>query len=123
MSTAGEGGLMADKSSTGLEENLAGVLCYLFWWVSGLILAVLETRSNFVRFHALQSIYALGTINLSAFILYWLPIPILGIALFWIVWSIGVVLWIILMVKAYQGEMFKMPWAGNLAQAWVSKHQ
>jgi uncharacterized membrane protein len=123
MSTAGEGGLMADKSSTGLEENLAGVLCYLFWWVSGLILAVLETRSNFVRFHALQSIYALGTINLSAFILYWLPIPILGIALFWVVWSIGVVLWIILMVKAYQGEMFKMPWAGNLAQAWVSKHQ
>ena len=114
---------MADKSSTGLEENLAGVFCYLFWWVSGLILAVLETRSNFVRFHALQSIYALGTINLSAFILYWLPIPILGIALFWIVWSIGVVLWIILMVKAYQGEMFKMPWAGNLAQAWVSKHQ
>ena len=48
---------MADKSSTGLDENVAGVLCYLFWWVSGLIFAVLETRSNFVRFHALQSIH------------------------------------------------------------------
>jgi uncharacterized membrane protein len=112
---------MADKSSTGLEENLAGVLCYLFWWVSGLILAVLETRSKFVRFHALQSIYFMGAISLSAIILNW--IPLIGAALSMVVWSIGVVLWIILMVKAYQGEMFKMPWAGNLAQAWVSKHQ
>jgi len=110
---------MADKSSTGLEENLAGVLCYLFWWVSGLIFAVLETRSKFVRFHALQSIYFLGAINLSAIVLAW--IPLIGTALSMVVWSIGVVLWIILMVKAYQGEMFKMPWAGAQAEAWVNR--
>lgn len=112
---------MADKSSTGLEENLAGVLCYLFWWVSGLVLALLETQSKFVRFHAVQSIYVFGTISLIAIILNW--IPIIGGALSWVVWSIGVVLWIILMVKAYQGEMFKMPWAGNLAEAWVTRQK
>lgn len=112
---------MTGKSSTGLDENMAGVLCYLFWWVSGLIFAVLETRSKYVRFHALQSIYVLGAISLSAIILNW--IPFIGPVLSWLVWSVGVVLWIILMVKAYQGEMFKMPWAGKHAEAWVTRQK
>jgi len=73
---------MEGKSSTGLDENLAGVFCYLFWWVSGLVFAVLETRSKFVRFHALQSIYALGAISLSAIILNW--IPVIGTILSWL---------------------------------------
>ncbi len=107
------------KSSTGLDENMAGALSYLFWWVSGLIFALLETQSKFVRFHAIQSIYVLGVINLSAIILGW--IPFFGAVLSWIIWSIGVVLWIILMVKAYQGEMFKLPWAGQQAEAWVNR--
>ena len=112
---------MEGKSSTGLDENLAGVLCYLIGWVSGLVFAVLETRSNFVRFHALQSIYFLGAINLLAIALYW--IPVVGDVLTWLVLSIGIVLWIILMVKAYQGEMFKMPWAGKQAEAWVTRQK
>ena len=112
---------MTGKSSTGLDENMAGALCYLFWWVSGLVFAVLETQSKFVRFHALQSIYSLGAISLSTIVLNW--IPILGTLLSWAVWSIGVVLWIILMVRAYQGEMFKLPWAGNLAEAWLARQK
>jgi uncharacterized membrane protein len=114
-------GDMEGKSSTGLDENIAGVLCYLLWWVSGLIFAVLETRSKFVRFHALQSVYFLGVICLSLIALYW--IPVIGLALSMAVGSIGIVLSIVLMVKAYQGEMFKMPWAGNLAEAWVARQK
>jgi uncharacterized membrane protein len=41
------------KTSTGLEENVAGLLCYLFGWVSGLVFLLLETENRFVRFHAI----------------------------------------------------------------------
>ncbi|GAH19909.1 unnamed protein product [marine sediment metagenome] len=43
-------------------------------------------------------------------------IPVLGDVLAGLIWVLGVVLWIILMIKAYQGAMFKLPWAGDLAE-------
>ena len=52
------------KTSTGLEENIAGLLCYVAWWISGLIFLLLETENRFVRFHAVQSIIVFGIINI-----------------------------------------------------------
>jgi len=80
-----------EKSSTGLEANVAGLLCYVGWWVSGLVFILIEKESKF-------------------------GIPVLGVALVGLIWVLGVVLWIILMVKAYQGTMFKLPWAGDFAE-------
>ena len=99
-----------EKTSTGLTENVAGLLCYVLGWVSGLVFLLLEKENKFVRFHAIQSIIVFGIIFLVAIILSWIP---------WvgtIIWLLGVVLWIVLMVKAYQGAKYKIPWAGNIAE-------
>ena len=107
------------KTSLGLEPNLAGLLCYVLGWITGLILLILE-KDKFVRFHAIQSIVTFG-----AFTVVWIVlgifsrIPFLGIIFFIINWLIGIfafILWIVLMVKAYQGQSYKLPWAGNIAE-------
>ena len=101
------------KTSTGLDENVAGLLCYVLGWVSGLVFFLIEKKNKFVRFHALQSIIVFGVLTLASIVLTW--IPIIGWVIGWIIWVIAIILWILLMVKAYQGEKFKLPWAGNLA--------
>jgi uncharacterized membrane protein len=102
------------KTSIGLEPNVAGLLCYVLWWVSGLVLLLLEKENKFVRFHAIQSIIVFGAVTVLNIILPY--IPFIGWALASIVGLAAVVLWIILMIKAYQGEMFKLPIAGPIAE-------
>ena len=102
------------KSSTGLEENVAGLLCYILGWVTGLVFFLIEKDSNFVRFHAMQSIIVFGVLCVASIILNW--IPIIGQVLGGLIGLLALVLWIILMIKAYQGEKFKLPWAGDLAE-------
>ena len=104
-----------EKSSTGLDENVAGLLCYVLGWISGLVFILMEKQSKFVRFHALQSIYVFGVLTVASIILGWIPVigpvvlsPLLGL--------LGLILWILLMVKAYQGTKYKLPWAGNIAE-------
>ena len=98
------------KTSTGLEENVAGLLCYVLGWVSGLVFILIEKENKFVRFHAIQSIIVFGILFLASIILS--RILFLG----GIIGILGLVLWIVLMIKAYQGEKYKVPWAGNLAE-------
>ena len=103
-----------EKSSTGLDENIAGLLCYVLGWVSGLVFVLLEQKSKFVRFHAVQSIYVFGVLTIAVIILGW--IPLIGQVLSWLISVLGLILWIVLMVKAYQGAKYKLPWAGKLAE-------
>jgi uncharacterized membrane protein len=109
-----------EKTSTGLEANVAGLLCYVLGWVSGLVFILIEKENKFVRFHAVQSIVVFGSITVVSIILSILAvIPWIGIIfaiLGWIIYLLAVVLWIVLMVKAYQSTMFKLPWAGNFAE-------
>ena len=99
-----------EKSSTGLDENVAGLLCYVLGWVSGLVFFLLETENKFVRFHAIQSILVFGVLNIALIVLGW--IPVIG----WVIGVLGFVLWIILLIRAYQGVKFKLPWAGDFAE-------
>ena len=103
-----------EKSSTGLEANIAGLLCYVLGWVSGLVFILIEKQSNFVRFHAIQSIYVFGTLTVASIVLGW--IPVIGLVIQSLIWVLAVVLWIVLMIKAYQGEKYKLPWVGDLAE-------
>jgi len=103
-----------EKSSTGLEANVAGLLCYVLGWVSGLVFILIEKESKFVRFHALQSIYVFGVLNVAIIVFGW--VPFLNLVLPPLIGLFGFVLWIILMIKAYQGAMFKLPLAGDLAE-------
>ena len=107
-----------EKSSTGLDENVAGLLCYVLGWVSGLVFVLIETESKFVRFHAMQSIYVFGVLNIAFIVLRW--IPVIGVVLGGLIGVLGFALWIILIIKAYQGAKFKLPWSGNLAEKGAS---
>ncbi|MFC1916929.1 DUF4870 domain-containing protein [Chloroflexota bacterium] len=103
-----------DKTSMGLEPNLAGLLCYVVGWVTGLIFFILEKDNQFVRFHAMQSIVVFGVLTVISIILSF--IPVIGWILGWLLGVLGFILWIILMLKAYKGERYKLPWAGNFAE-------
>jgi len=107
------------KTSTGLEENVAGLLCYVGAWVSGLIFILLENENKFVRFHAMQSIIVFGFLSAVGFVFGW--IPFLGYIISPIVGVVAFVLWVVLIVRAYQGVMFKLPVAGDLAEKWSAK--
>jgi uncharacterized membrane protein len=107
---------MADeiKTSTGMNQNVAGLLCYLVGWITGLIFFLIEKDNKFVRFHAMQSIITFGGLTMLFILLGF--IPFLGWLLFPILGIVQLVLWILLMVKAYQGELFKLPVIGDLAE-------
>ena len=107
------------KTSTGLEENIAGLLCYVAWWISGLIFLLLETENKFVRFHAVQSIIIFGIINIILVIFGW--IPWFGWVVSSFVGGLAFVFWVVLMYKAYQGIMYKLPVTGDLAEKWSGK--
>jgi len=97
----------------GLPENVEAVLAYLLGWVSGIILYSLETRSDFVKFHAKQSII----IFLIATILIIIVSPISGFiggVLNGILWVAIILIWLYLMLKAFAKEKTKLPWIGNL---------
>jgi len=104
-------------SSLHMQENTAGLLAYLFGWVSGLVLYLLEKKSTFVRFHALQSLILFGVLSVAGIILRW--IPFIG-GILWAFLGIGTLaVWIIGMIKAYQGEMFKFPVVGDIAESQI----
>jgi uncharacterized membrane protein len=106
-----------DKTSTGLDENIAGLLCYVLGWVSGIIFILLEQENKFVRFHAMQSIIVFGIYSVATGILGW--IPVIGPVFIWVFSVIAFILWVVLMVKAYQSVRYKLPWAGDVAERWA----
>ena len=102
------------KSSLGLDANVAACLSYVFGLLSGIIFYVLEKENKFVKFHAMQSIVVFGAVFVLGIILPF--IPVIGLILLPIVYIGSIVLWIFLMVKAYQGETFKLPIVGDMAE-------
>lgn len=107
--------ITAGGSSIDLEPNVAGLLCYLGFWITGIIFLVIEQKNRFVRFHALQSIITFGALAVVGVILG--LIPYVGGFFGSVIGIISIVLWIILMVKAHQGELYKVPLAGQVAEA------
>jgi uncharacterized membrane protein len=109
-------------SSTGLDSNIGGLLSYVLGWITGLIFFLIEEKDEFVRFHAMQSLIVFGAITVLSIVLGLLfMVPYIGPVLGSFFWIATVVLWIILMVKAYQGERYKLPIAGNLAEKYSAK--
>ncbi len=103
-----------EKTSIGLTENVAGLLCYALGWISGIVFFLIEPENKFVRFHAIQSIVVFGALNIVGIIFGW--IPVIGAVFSWIISVLVFILWIVLMVKAFQGTRYKLPWAGNFAE-------
>ena len=105
-------------TGTGLSPNVAALLCYVAGWITGIIFFVLEQKNKFVRFHAVQSIVAFGTITVAGVLLG--LIPVVGDAFSAVIGIIGFIVWIIMMVKAANGEWYKLPWAGDVAEKIVA---
>ena len=126
------------KSSTGLDENIAALLSYVFGWVSGLIFFLIEKDSRLVRFHAMQSLLFNVLFGVIAIVL-WIFMAILLVistqisgvvstlisliaTLIWIALVIGVLVgWILCLIKAFQGQYFKLPIIGNFAEKFSAK--
>jgi len=106
-------------SSTGLPEHIAGLLCYLLGWVSGLVFYLLEKQSDFVKFHATQSIIVFGALTLTSIVLG--SVPFIGMLLAPLLSILALALWIILMIRAFQHVRYKLPWAGDLAEKYARK--
>ena len=101
------------KASTGLKSNVAGLLCYLLFWVTGLEFLFVENKDKFVRFHAIQSIVTFGALTVAFALVF---IPVIGWIFGWLSIIVAFVLWILLMVRAYQGKKIKIPLAGKIAE-------
>jgi uncharacterized membrane protein len=118
--------VVASPSSDGLAENVAGLLCYAVGWITGIIFLLIDKRP-FVKFHAAQSIVVFGALTifrigvgmifgvsgLVGFGLWAALSMLIGLAAF--------VLWILLMIKAYQHVLFKLPIVAGIAEGIAGK--
>jgi uncharacterized membrane protein len=106
-------------SSEGLAENVAGLLCYAVGWVTGLIFLLIDKRP-WVKFQAAQSIAVFGGLTVIRIGLLFMT-HFLGWGIQALLGLIGFVLWIFLMVKAYQHETVRIPIAADIADSLAGK--
>ena len=120
----------ASSGSSGLEPNVASLLCYICSPISAIIFLVIEKNNRDVKFHAWQSIFlAVAVIAISivltilSFIMFRISYGLGGVFQF-VVWifDLGVLaLVIVAMIKAYQKERWHIPFIGNLAEQQANK--
>jgi len=109
----------AASPTEGLQENVAGLLCYLLGWVTGIIFLLIDKRP-WVKFQAAQSIVVFGGLTVLRIALAFMGGlfgGFFGWGLFAILGVVGVILWILLMVKAFQHETFRVPIAADIADS------
>jgi uncharacterized membrane protein len=126
------------KSSTGIDENIAALLSYVFGWVSGLIFFLIEKDSRLVRFHAMQSILLNAAALIVGIVLWfaWVIIALIFsqisdvlatlvsfvLGLLILVFYIGLLIAVVFcLIKAYQKQYFKLPVIGNFAEKFSTK--
>jgi uncharacterized membrane protein len=107
------------KTALGIDENIEALLCYVLGWITGIVFLVLEKENRFVRFHALQSLAAFLPIFVILVIIG--MIPFIGWFLSVIISIFTLILWLFLMFKAFKGEKYKLPWAGDFADQQSSR--
>jgi uncharacterized membrane protein len=99
-----------DQSSTGLDENVAGFLCYLLGFITGIVFLVMEKKSGFVKFHAKQSTITFLGLFVISLMIGW--IPVIGT----LILILSLILWLVLMIKALQGKRYSLPIVGKMAE-------
>ena len=95
------------QSSTGLPENLANFIAYLFGWVSGLLILLVEKENQAVRYHGAQSVTVFGALTALNLLLPFLPA--VGPLLLGLVAPISMLLWIGLMAMSLLGSAPRLP--------------
>ncbi len=125
--SAGPAAGYSAPSTEGLSENVAGLLAYLLGWLTGIIFLLIDKRP-WVRFQAAQSIVVFGglfAIRMALGIMIVSGGGLIGFGLVgmlrMLIGLITLVLWILLMVKAYQHETFRVPIAAGIADGIAGK--
>lgn len=123
-----QGGYAPQPAAADMTDNLAGMLCYIAGFITGIIFLVIEpyNKKPIIRFHAFQSIF----LNV-AFIALWIVLTIVRAVLwsavgfgmfgligliFTLVWLAGIGIWIYMLISTYQGKTIVLPVIGPLAQ-------
>ncbi len=126
------------KTALGLDTNVGALICYVgnficsFGLIYSIIVVVTDKNNKLVRFHAFQSILCsvlgliLGLIAAVSGVIGGAIDAIIGIPLLsliiglvlLVIGLIGLVMFIKAAINAYRGEIYKLPFIGNLADKW-----
>jgi len=123
----GDGGPKGKTALGGLDANLAAALGYPVGIIA-LIMVIMEKQNRFARFHALQSLLLIGAwivIFILSSVVFGIIAAVLNtpaifglLSLLWLVWFAAL---IFCAYKAYQGEWFKLPVLGDMAEKFAGK--
>src|SRR5688572_7677437 len=124
--------MMSDEllSSTGLSPRVAAPLAYSGWWITGLVVWLVERRDPYVRFHAAQAVTAFGLV--AALIAAFAALAVASLSLLpsaftlfvWaaaLTWVVGMLLWVVTMWKAASGDAWRIPVAAALAERLITR--
>ena len=108
------------------NRNLVAALSYFLGFITGVVILLVEKDDKFIRFHAMQSTLVFGAIFVLDIILGAIigAIPFLEFAssLFnMLVFIIALIIWIVSMLKAFQGQIYKWPVVGNIAERQIGR--
>lgn len=114
------------KAKSGGDSNIMGVVAYLFWPLSSIILYLIKKDDSFVKFHAVQSLL-LGIVVFVLFVVYMIGSTVLGfvtmgfsmlltLPLMMLLSLAVMVYWLFVMWKTFQGETYKVPFIGGFAE-------
>jgi uncharacterized membrane protein len=116
----------------GNNKNSLAAFAYVLGLITGILVLIIENKDKYVKFHAIQSILFCVAAAIVGWVLglLFMPVMFLGGFMmnpFWIVTSIisviyalaVLVIWIMLIVRAYGGQKYKLPFIGDLAEQWA----
>jgi len=133
------------SATTKLAPNKAGFLCYVGFWVTGIIFLIIERKDKLVRFHAMQSLVVFGILHIIWGVAmrwaawgfwgwgYWggfypgrglYPgLWLAGTVIFGIFFAIWWILWAVLMYRTYHNRLYKVGLfgLGNFAERMLAK--
>jgi len=106
-------------NTTQTTETFKAVACYVFGFFTGVIMLILEKNNQLIRFHAMQSTLVFSGIYISILLVQ--MVPVLGGLVVLFLKILAVILWLLLIIKAYKGEKYKLPFIGQIAEDQVGK--
>ena len=110
---------MSETTDTKQNQNIIAALTYLLGFITGIIFLFVEKNNKFIRFHAMQSTITFGGLFVLNIVLQ--AVPFFGQVVSSLLSLAGLIVWIVLMIKALQGEYFKLPYIGELAEKYMGK--
>jgi len=96
------------------NPKLIAAVAYFGGLITGAVILVVEKQDRFVRFHAMQSVVVFVAVLVMHLVL--AGLPLLGVVLYLPFLVVVIVIWVMLMTKAWRGETYKLPYLGDLAE-------